>query len=122
MASANRSPQTRQFLIVPNYAVALQSSGGHVSQSWYRFLHGLVQGTPPDNISTLTLLPSPMMWTAPYMGYVVATGGTFTSVTLSRDPTLKPINLPLTGTYHVSRNDVLTFSYTGTPLLQFIPQ
>lgn len=115
-------PQSANYLHVPNYATQMLTQGGDTHQSWYRFFSGLVQGSPPTATTDITVTASPFVWRATYFGYVVANGGTITSVTLQRDPSQAQINLPLTGTYHASKDDILTFTYSALPVLTFIPQ
>lgn len=115
-------PQSANYLHIPNYTTKMQVSQGNTHQSWYRFFNGLIQGSPPTQTIQLDVTASPFVWRATYFGYVVANGGTITSVTLQRDPSQVQIQLPLTGTYHVSKDDNLTFNYSALPMLTFIPQ
>lgn len=115
-------PITRQYLLVPSYDTSVQNTKGDLHQAWYRFWDGLVSGTPPDRINTVPITASPFAFRMPYMGYIVPEGGTISSVTLTRDPNQPPIKLPLTGIYHASKDDVLTFTYSAAPTLQLVPQ
>lgn len=115
-------PPSTQYLRVPNNNTKMLIEQGTAQQTWYRFFSGLVSGTPPAQTLQLDVTASPYVWRATNFGYVVANGGTITSVTLQRDPAQTPINLPLTGTYHASKDDILTFTYSALPVLTFIPQ
>ena len=93
---------------------------GVTSSAWYRFLiSGLYQGTPPGSEITLTLTGSPFVYTAPNKGFVLLSNGTVSAVTITR---LGTYTLPTSGVLPVSKNDILTVTYSVAPNMVFFPQ
>lgn len=102
---------------VPNSNVPLVDSTGRITQTWQRFLGALI--APPGDIATVTVSASPTSFTASARGTVGISGGTLTSVTLTRSGV--SINLGVTRTVPVANNDLVTVIYTAAPTIKFIP-
>jgi hypothetical protein len=107
------------YRTVPTYTHALTEKG-NISQPWYRLVQGLHQGTPPAAEGPITVTGSSFAWPAPVAGFVILTGGSVSSVTLTRT---KVTNTGQTsGIFPVSQGDILTINSVSAPSMTFIPR
>jgi hypothetical protein len=103
--------------IVPNSNVPLVDSTGRITQTWQRFLGALIAA--PGGIAAVTVSASPASFTAAARGTVGITGGTLTSVTLTRAGIA--IVLGTTRAIPVANGDKVTVVYTVAPTINFVP-
>lgn len=76
-----------------------------------------------DTVTTIVAVPltgSPMAYTATAEGTLVLSGTTVTSVTVTRGGVTVTTGVTV-GAVPLSQGDVATITYTGTPVLNFIP-
>lgn len=71
-------------------------------------------------ISSVTMTASPMTLTAASNGAYAVSGGTITSISMTRGTTTVPTGA-IDGIFPVRTNDQLTITYTGTPIISWIP-
>lgn len=113
--------QRIQFNQLPQYNNAIGANGTFV-QAWYRFFAGLLNGTPPQDVSTLAVTASPFSYQAPLGGFIAVHGGTVVSIMLTRDG----INVHGTGTTQgcvpMSKGDTAIITYSAPPTINFFPQ
>jgi hypothetical protein len=103
--------------IIPNSNVPLVDNTGRITTTWQVFLGALIG--PPAAIAVVPVSASPTSYTASARGTVGISGGTLTSVTLTRSGV--SINLGATRTVPVANNDLVTVVYTAAPTIKFIP-
>ena len=82
---------------------------------------------PPDApataqpVQSITPGASPYSYTALFDGHVAVTAGTVSAIALVRQGTSVATGLTV-GLIPVSRGDIVTVTYTGTPTMTFIPK
>lgn len=112
---------TQQYNQLPQYNNTV-TAGGKLVQAWYRFHAGLLQGTPPADITPLVVGPSPYQYHAKQGGFLVVQGGTVTMISTQRGQG-QPINSGVTqGHINVSNGDIATIVYGTPPNITFFPQ
>lgn len=75
---------------------------------------------PPSGISGVTVGPSPFRFVSSGSGYVAVSGGTVSSITLTRGQVSTPVGFT-SGLVPVVNNDAVTLTYSVTPTINFIP-
>jgi hypothetical protein len=107
------------FRVVPTFSQAI--TPGYKNDSvWYRYFQAADSGEPPANETTLKPTGSPFSFVAPSQGFVMISGGTVSLVQFNRSGT--NINTGQTnGTYPVSLGDTIRVTYSGIPVMTFVP-
>lgn len=103
-------------------AALIDSSGrGTVNLlKWMRDVSRAVNGeNQPDDVEAITATGSPLAFTATRTGTIIGTGGTVSSVTLTRAGVVTTVP---NGFVPVSAGDVVTYTYTAAPTVRFIPR
>lgn len=111
-------PNVNNAAIVPSSAQAIAGRDGRVTTPWQRFFNALVSAAAP--IQTVTLAGSPFAFRAGSAGSLAVSGGTVSSITLTRGTTTTA-SLGTSGTFPVSNGDVVTITYAVDPTVSFIP-
>jgi hypothetical protein len=107
------------FRVVPTFSQAI--TPGYKNDSvWYRYFQANEQGEPPANESQITVQPSPFSFIAPTKGFVMISGGAVNLVQFNRSGT--NINTGQTnGTFPVSLGDTIRVTFSGKPVMTFVP-
>lgn len=92
-------------------------STGMVTTFWQRFFNALVSA--PGPIVSVTVDPSPFMYTAGAPGTLVISGGTISAVDLSRNTA--SISLGTSRSISMANGDGVTITYSVMPTVSFIP-
>lgn len=92
---------------------------GQTSKVWYRFFQALYQGASPAAESTITVGASPFVYTAPAKGFMIVRGGTVSSLQFTR--TVTNVTGLTSGLFILNQGDQLTVTYTGLPVLVWVP-
>jgi hypothetical protein len=100
----------------PEAPIAKPNSGA-VEQAWWRFFNA-VAGTPSTE-SAVVVGASPTAFKATQRGQLLVTGGTVSSITVTRKNTYTPGGT--SGYFPMSPGDVVTITYTGLPTVTFFP-
>lgn len=109
-----------QYRSLPTFTQ--QWTPGNVNDAnWYRWSTQTENGTPPSSESAVTIGASPFTYTAPEKGFLVVSGGTITSVMISRIPNQFYLTGQTAGMFPLSQNDSLKFVFTGKPIMTFFP-
>jgi hypothetical protein len=95
---------------------------GFTTRGWYSFWAGLLNGQPVGLPFSVVLTASPMRYQATIGGQLIIQGGTVSLVSISRDGITSYNTGQTQGFFPVSRGDVLTINYSGTPILTFVPK
>lgn len=112
---------TQQFNQLPNYEQPLVT-GKNITRGWYSLWSGLLAGQPTGGIDSITLTASPFVYKALQGGTLIIQGGSVSMVSLTRDG-LTNFNTGQTqGMFPLSKGDTLIITYTGTPVLTFVPR
>jgi hypothetical protein len=111
---------SQQFNRIPNFTVPL-SNAGVTSKDWFFFFTGLFRGLAPENVSDVTLGPTPYIYTAPVKGFVIIQGGTVSQVEFSRDGVTLYDTGQTAGIFPLNAADQLTITYSAPPTVTFVP-
>lgn len=111
-------PNVNNAAIVPSSAQAIADPTGRVTTPWQRFFNALVSASAP--IQTVTVGASPFSFRAGSGGSLAISGGTVSSITLTRYTVTAPTGAT-SGIIPVSNGDVVTITYSGLPTVNFVP-
>lgn len=103
--------------IVPAQGQPIADGGGRVTTPWQVFFNGLVR--PPGPIVAVVVGVSPYTYTAASAGFLRVTGGTVSSIILTRNATT--VSFGSTATVPVANGDTVTVIYGAVPTVSFIP-
>lgn len=110
-------PNINNAAIVPSSAQPIADKGGFVTTPWQRYFNAL--GSAPAPIMPVTVGASPFSYSAGQAGTLSITGGTVSSVTLTRNSTTIP--LPTSGAFLMANGDVIAITYSVLPTVNFTP-
>lgn len=111
----------QQLNRMPEYNEHLTTKG-ETTRGWYSFFAGLFTGQPVGQPVSVALATSPMAYRATQGGHLIIQGGTVTMVSLSRDGVTNFNTGQTQGIFPLSQGDTLFITYTGTPVLTFVPR
>lgn len=103
-------------IIVPSSQQPIVGAGGLVTSPWQRFFNALVSGAAP--FVTVTVGASPFDYTASQTGTLVISGGTVSSITLTRSGST--VTWP-TNAVPMTNGDVTEITYSVPPTVNFVP-
>jgi len=106
-------------IFVPSRLQPLVDEGGRATEGWWGFFSDLV--APPSPLLRITVTASPFTYTAVHAGHAVVVGGVVSSVGLKRGRVIIPSLGLVAGPFPVSQDDQLIITYTGLPVLWFVP-
>ena len=106
------------FRQIPDYDVAL-SQGSKTTRSWWRWFQDQNNGLPKGAEIHVLVGGSPFSFTAPSGGYMIIRGGTVSAVELTR--TVTTLTGQTGGFFPLSQGDVLKVTYSGLPVMVFVP-
>jgi hypothetical protein len=109
-----------QYRTVPTYTSAW-TPGNKNDSTWYRYFQAAELGEPPSAEIPLTVTPSPFIYTAPKKGFMIVSGGTVTSIMISRTPPKYYATGETAGVFPLAQNDLIKVTFTGTPVMTFFP-
>lgn len=89
-----------------------------ITDLWWRLLVRLSQLTPERPLMAVSLAPSPMEFTATTIGNLLVTGGAALSAVLTRGS--DSVAVPVPGFIPMAAEDVVTLTYSGTPVVTFV--
>jgi hypothetical protein len=109
----------QSFRTVPTFSQAI--TPGYKNDSvWYRYFQANENGEPPANESAIAVGGSPFTFVAPTKGMVIIAGGTVSLVQFNRSGT--QVNFgQTTGNYILAQNDAIRVTYSGKPVMTFVP-
>lgn len=110
-------PNINNAAIVPSSAQPIADAAGRVTTPWQRFFNALVSAAAP--IQSIALTGSPFSYRAGAIGSLSVTGGTVSSITLTRNN--MTVSLGTSGVFPVSNGDGITVTYSVDPTVSFIP-
>lgn len=106
--------------LTPNWTVpVVDLETGYATQSWFEFFARLTTQPPP--IVGVVPTGSPFTYTASTNGQLAVSGGTVSSIAISRG---KMTNIPTgvtSGIIPISQGDRVTITYSVAPTINFIP-
>lgn len=108
-----------RYRTTPTYEQPLTSRENTTSVYW-RWFQDIELGAPPSSELAVTAHASPFIYSAPFRGNLVVSGGAVTSIQYSRSGTFYNTGLT-SGMFHVSQNDQLKIVFTAIPNLVFAP-
>lgn len=104
---------------LPNWNVPLiDPDTGATHQAWFSYFAGLA--AQPGPIVVVNPISSPFSYTASQNGSLSISGGSVTSIVLTRARVSATLGMT-SGTVTLSQGDVVTIKYTSAPTLHFIP-
>lgn len=106
------------FRQIPTYETSL-STGKQTTRSWFRWFQDTNNGLPKGAEITVSVGGSPYTFTAPSGGYIILRGGTVSAVELTR--TVTTLTGQTAGMFPLSQGDQLKVTYSGLPVMVFIP-
>lgn len=101
---------------VPNLSAKLVNAAGLIVTPWNSFFQQFTEAPPA--LQAQTVAASPYTYTASEPGNLFISGGTLSSVTLTRGKTT--LNLANARLVPVSIKDIVSVTYTATPAITFI--
>lgn len=108
-----------EYRTVPTYTNRLTNRDGSTSTAWYRLLQALHLGTPPAAEASVTVAGSPFAYSAHAGGYLLVTGGSVSSITVTRTG---QHNTGMTnGIFPVAQGDIVTITSSVAPSVVFVP-
>lgn len=105
---------------IPQRNAPLLESDGTLSLYWYQFFKGLVPGKATPE-TAITVSSSPFSYTSTDDGFVVITGGTVSSVTITRSGSAMSVATSTGHAIPIGKGDVLIVTYSGTPTMLIYP-
>lgn len=102
---------------LPQFNQKILDDKGNLNRAWYLFFKSLVVPFPE---SSITVSSSPFVYTSTDNGWVLMTGGTVASVSLTRVSAVSTGQT--TGYFMMGAGDKLTVSYSVTPTMTFYSQ
>jgi len=110
---------TGDFVGIPKpEAPIAKPQSGAVEQAWWRFFNALAGKAQTE--SAVVVGASPTAYTASARGQMLVTGGTVSSITITRKNMYTPG--PTSGFFPMSVGDILTITYSGLPTVTWFPQ
>lgn len=102
---------------IPNATIPISDQNGVIGTPWYRFFDSL----DPSGLDLIdiNLGASPFSYIAQNSGALIINGGTISSLVLTRKG--KSVTLPSLTSIPMGTNDTIVITYSGTPILTFIP-
>lgn len=107
------------FGIPSNTLAVSDQKTGLISSIWYQFFTRLQQLTAEKPIAAVVVGASPFVYTASTIGNVFVTGGTVSSIVLTRDAVT--ITCPENIFIPVAAGDTVTVTYSVLPTVKFVP-
>ena len=107
-----------QYRAVPTYTTPW-TPGNKNDSTWYRYFQAGETGQPPSAEIAVTLTASPFIYQAPKKGYLVISGGTVTSIMISRTPPTYYLTGQTSGVIPVAQGDTVKITYTAAPTVTF---
>jgi|ERR1700677_4482066 len=103
--------------IFPNITSSLIDAAGRVKKPWVQYLQQFTQA--PPNFNEASVGNSPFTYTAAEPGYINVSGGTVSSIKLTRGST----TIDVTGNtlIPVALSDTITVEHSVKPTIHFIP-
>jgi len=111
-------PNVNNAAIVPSSQQAIADRGGFVTTPWQRFFNSLVSAAAA--VQTVTVTSSPYTYRAGSGGSLAVSGGTVSSITITRNNVVVPTGATA-GISPVANGDLVTITYSGLPAVSFIP-
>jgi hypothetical protein len=106
--------------LTPNWTVpVVDLQTGYATPSWFEFFARLTTQPPP--IVGVALTGSPFTYTASTDGNLAVSGGTVSSITLSRAAMTNVPTGVTSGIIPLSQGDSVTITYSVAPTINFIP-
>ena len=109
----------KQYRQTPTYTQPL-TQANNTHPSWYRLFQDLHTGKPPQAENAVTLTGSPFTYSAGIAGFLIVTGGTVSLIKFVRNGTYTTGQT--SGTFPLSAGDSLIITYSGAPIVTFVPQ
>ena len=106
---------------MPTYTEPLET-GKATTRGWYTFWLGLLQGQPMGSPTGIVPGVSPFSYVVPLGGTVILSGGTVSKVEVSRDGVTFYVTGQTSGMFPISQGDTLRTTYSGAPVMTFIPR
>lgn len=107
--------------IVPSSAQPIADPRtGMVTTYWQRFFNALPGVAAPAAIAAVTVTASPYTYLSGAGGTLSVTGGTVSSITLTRNNVTTATGIT-SGLVPVANGDRVTITYSGLPTVNFIP-
>lgn len=103
--------------IVPAQGQPIADSSGRVTTPWQVFFNALVGA--PGAIVSVTPTASPFSYMASGTGSLRVTGGTVSSIVLTRSAAT--VSFGTTATVPVANGDTVTITYSVAPTVSFVP-
>lgn len=106
---------------LPTYTLPLNTKG-QTTKAWYTFFAGVFTGQPGSSVASVTVGTTPFIYQAERAGTLFLSGGTTSTVTISRDgKTFYPTGV-LAGSFPLRQGDQLSISYSvGPPTVTWVP-
>ena len=108
------TPTYDQDILVPN------KDNLKTTSSWYRWFQDVDLGVPPSSEILITVGASPFIYQPSTKGGVIVSGGTVTSILISRSGTFYATGLTQ-GLFTLAANDRLQVVFTAAPQMVFMP-
>ena len=105
---------------LPDRTAPLLDGDGNMNLYWYMFFKGLVPGKSTPEVSII-VGSSPFAYTSTDDGFVVVTGGTVSSITLTRSSTAQSVGTSTGRAIPIGKGDILTVTYSGLPTMLIYP-
>ena len=99
----------------PNFP-AIEPGSGIFTTPWTLYLKQF--SVQPGPIVAVAVGASPFAYKAAANGSIIITGGTVSSITLTRSTTTIAVGTPLA----VANKDLVTITYTVAPTVSFVPR
>lgn len=113
MTHYRSAPTFDQDILTPN-------TGAKTSASWYRWFQDVDNGIPPSSEIPITVGASPFIYQPKSQGGIIVSGGTVTSILVSRSGTFYATGLTQ-GLFQLSANDQLKVVYSAAPTMVLLP-
>ena len=106
------------FPALPSAQAPIADASGRITPAWHRALDGLLVGPQPAQAKTVPA--SPYTVTASARGSLIVSGGTVSSITLTRGRVTVNLGV-VAGMFPASLGDAFVITYTVAPTVTFLP-
>lgn len=104
---------------LPGHQQATDPKSGSLTSAWYQWVTRISQLSAERPIAQVSVGASPFVYTSSTIGKIFVTGGTVSSIVLTRGSVA--MTCPENQFIPMAANDTLKVTYSGLPTVTFVP-